>query len=172
MPNQDKPMNGLQLLANDHRKVEELFEQFEKASGASAKEKIVKQICTELKVHSMIEEEIYYPLIRGKVEDDALDEAYVEHDGAKLLINELEAAEPDESFYDAKVKVLQEQIEHHVKEEEKQNDNLFQQTRAADVDLEALGEQLAARKAELMAQAESQGLPPAAPATLQHEGTS
>jgi hypothetical protein len=169
MATETRPKDGLQLLADDHRKVEDLFEQFEKASGASAKEKIVRQICTELKVHSMIEEEIYYPEIRGKVEDADLDEAYVEHDGAKLLINELEAAEPDESYYDAKVKVLQEQIEHHVKEEEKQRDNLFQQTRAADVDLEALGERLAARKAELMAIAEREGLPPAQPATLQHE---
>jgi len=163
------PKDGLQLLAADHRKVEDLFESFEKATGASAKEKIVKEICTELKVHAQIEEEIYYPEIRGKVEDDALDEAYVEHDGAKLLINELEAATPDEAYYDAKVKVLQEQIEHHVKEEEQERDNLFQQTRAADIDLEALGERLAARKAELLALAESEGLPPAEPATLKHE---
>jgi hypothetical protein len=169
MATDNNPKDGLQLLAEDHRKVEDLFEQFEKATGASAKEKIVKQICTELKVHSQIEEEIYYPEIRGKVEDGDLDEAYVEHDGAKLLINELEAAEPDEAYYDAKVKVLQEQIEHHVKEEEKQRDNLFQQTRATDIDLEALGERLAARKAELMALAQSEGLPPAAPATLKHE---
>ena len=170
MADQTQTTNGLQLLAQDHRKVEDLFEKFEKASGASSKEAIVKQICTELKVHSQIEEEIYYPAIRGKVEDDDLDEAYVEHDSAKLLINELEAAAPSEEFYDAKVKVLKELIEHHVEEEEKQRENLFQQTRAADVDLEALGEQLAARKAELMAQAETSGLPPAAPATLQHEG--
>ena len=167
MPNENKPQDGLQLLTSDHRKVEDLFEQFEKASGASAKARLVKQICTELKIHSQIEEEIYYPEIRGKVEEDALDEAYVEHDSAKLLINELEAAEPDESFYDAKVKVLQELIEHHVKEEEKQRDNLFQQTRAAEIDLEALGERLAARKAELTALAESQGLPPAKAATLE-----
>ncbi|HWT12901.1 MAG TPA: hemerythrin domain-containing protein [Allosphingosinicella sp.] len=170
MADRTNAQNGLQLLAQDHRKVEDLFERFEKASGASAKQRIVEQICTELKVHALIEEEIYYPAIRGKVEEDALDEAYVEHDSAKLLINELESAEPDEEFYDAKVKVLQELIEHHVKEEEKERDNLFQQTRAADVDLEALGERLAARKAELMAQAESEGLPPAQPATLQREG--
>ena len=170
MSNDNLPKDGLQLLANDHRKVEDLFASFEKASGTSAKEKIVKEICTELKVHAQIEEEIYYPEIRGKVEEDALDEAYVEHDSAKLLINELEAAEPDESYYAAKVKVLQELIEHHVKEEEKERDNLFQQTRAADIDLEALGERLAARKAELLAKAESEGLPPAEPATLKHEG--
>ena len=169
MATEDTPKDGLQLLAQDHRKVEELFEQFEKATGTSTKERLVRQICTELKVHSMIEEEIYYPEIRGKVEEDALDEAYVEHDSAKLLINELEAAEPDESFYDAKVKVLKELIEHHVKEEEKQRDNLFQQTRAAEIDLESLGERLAARKAELTQLAETQGLPPAEPATLKHE---
>jgi hypothetical protein len=169
MPSNNNVMDGLQLLAADHRKVEDLFESFEAASGTAAKEKLVRQICTELKVHAQIEEEIYYPAIRGKVEEDALDEAYVEHDSAKLLINELEAAEPDESYYDAKVKVLSELIEHHVKEEEKQRDNLFQQTRAADIDLAALGARLAARKRELLAKAESEGLPPAEPATLQHE---
>ena len=100
------------------------------------------------------------------MEDDALDEAYVEHDGAKMLINDLEKAEPDEEFYEAKVAVLQEQIEHHVKEEEKERDNLFSQTRKADVDLQALGAQMAARKAELMELAKSGALPPAAPATL------
>jgi len=163
------PKDGLQLLTADHRKVEGLFADFEKASGASAKEKLAKKICLELKVHAQIEEEIYYPAIRGKVEEADLDEAYVEHDSAKLLINEIEAAEPDESYYDAKVKVLSELIEHHVKEEEKQRDNLFQQTRAADIDLEALGAQLAARKAELMELAETQGLPPAEAATLAHE---
>ena len=130
---------------------------------------MAKQICMELKVHAQIEEEIYYPAIRGKVEEADLDEAYVEHDSAKLLVNELEAAEPDENYYDAKVQVLSELIEHHVKEEEKQRDNLFQQTRAAEIDLDALGQKLAARKAELMALAETQGLPPAESKTLQHE---
>ena len=170
MPAETQPKDGLQLLAADHRKVEGLFADFEKARGAAAKEKLVKQICTELKIHTQIEEEILYPAIRGKVEEDALNEAWVEHDSAKTLVNELEAAEPDEAFYDAKVKVLSELIEHHVKEEEKQRDNLFQQTRAAEIDLAALGAQLAARKAELMEQAETEGLPPAEPATLQHEG--
>ncbi len=170
MPNENKPQDGLQLLTSDHRKVEDLFEQFEKASGDGRKEKIARQICTELKVHSMIEEEIFYPALRGKIDDDDLDEAYVEHDGAKMLINEIEAGGPDEHFYDAKVKVLQEQIEHHVEEEEKIRGNIFQQARAADVDLEALGRQMAARKAELMRLAESEGLPPAQPATMTSEG--
>ena len=162
----ERKMDATHLLAEDHRKVEELFEQFEKASGDGRKEKIARQICTELKVHAMIEEEIFYPALRGKIDDDDLDEAYVEHDGAKLLINEIEAGGPDDHFYDAKVKVLKEQIEHHVKEEEKQQDNLFQQARAADVDLEALGRQMAARKAELMKFADAEGLPPAQPATM------
>lgn len=169
MAGNQAPQDGLQLLANDHRTVEALFEIFEAAKGVSVKEQLVRKICTELKVHAQIEEEIYYPAIRGKVEDADLDEAYVEHDSAKLLINELEASEPDESFYDAKVKVLSELIEHHVKEEEKQRDNLFQQTRAAEIDLVALGAQLQARKDELLTKAEGEGLPPAEAATLAHE---
>ena len=159
--------DATQLLTEDHRKVEDLFEQFEKASGDGRKEKIAKQICTELKVHAMIEEEIFYPALRGKIKEDDLDEAYVEHDGAKLLINDIEAGGADEDFYEAKVKVLQEQIEHHVKEEEKERDNIFQQARAAGVDLVALGEQMAARKAELMAMAENEGLPPAQTSTME-----
>ena len=170
MPTENQPKDATKLLTEDHRKVEELFEQFEKANGEGRKEKLARQICTELKIHSMIEEEIFYPALRGKISEDDLDEAYVEHDGAKVLINEIEAGGPDEEFYDAKVKVLQEQIEHHVKEEEKQNGNIFQQARASDVNLEALGEQMAERKAELMAMAEAGGLPPAQPATMQHEG--
>ena len=163
----ERKMDATRMLTEDHRKVEGLFEQFEKASGDGRKERLARQICTELKIHSMIEEEIFYPALRGKIDGDDLDEAYVEHDGAKVLINEIEAGGPDDDFYDAKVKVLQEQIEHHVEEEEKSRGNLFQQARASDVDLEALGEQMAARKAELMAQAEAGGLPPAQPATMQ-----
>jgi hypothetical protein len=164
-----RDMDATHLLAEDHRKVEDLFEQFEKASGDGRKERIARQICTELKVHAMIEEEIFYPALRGKISDDDLDEAYVEHDGAKVLINEIEAGGPDENFYEAKVKVLQEQIEHHVEEEEKSRGNLFQQARAADVDLEDLGRQMAARKEELMRLAEGEGLPPAQPATMSTE---
>ena len=162
----EKKQDATHLLMEDHRKVEELFEKFEKASGEGRKEKIARQICTELKIHAQIEEEIFYPAVRGKIDDDDLDEAYVEHDSAKVLINELESAEPDEEFYDAKVLVLKELIEHHVKEEEKQSGNIFQQARASDVDLEALGRQMAERKAELMALAERGALPPAQPATM------
>ena len=161
--------DALTLLSDDHRTVEDLFEQFEKASGDGRKEKIARQICLELKVHTMIEEEILYPALRGKIEEDDLDEAYVEHDGAKMLINEIEAGGPDDDFYDAKVKVLMEQVEHHVEEEEKSRGNLFQQARASGVDLEALGQQMAARKEELMKFADAEGLPPAQPATMGSE---
>src|SRR3954467_4789903 len=108
MASETKNQDGLQLLAADHRKVEGLFAAFEKASGTAAKERLVRQICTELKIHSTIEGEIYYRAGRGKGEAADLDEAYVEQDSAKLLVTELEAAEPDESFCDAKVKVLSE----------------------------------------------------------------
>lgn len=165
MPEQ-RDTDATHILAQDHRTVEDLFEQYEKASGTEAKAKLAQQICTELKIHALIEEEIFYPALRGKIEDDMLDEAYVEHDGAKVLINEIAAGGPDEEFYDAKVKVLQEEIEHHVKEEEKQQGNMFQQARAADVDLKALGEQLLARKQELQQQAEQQGLPEAETTTM------
>jgi hemerythrin superfamily protein len=154
------------LLSADHRKVEDLFEKFEKAKGVEQKETLAQQICNELKIHSMIEEEIFYPALEGKVDEDLLKEAYVEHDGAKVLINEIAAGGADEEFYDAKVTVLAEQIKHHVEEEEKQRDNMFQQARAADVDLNALGEQMLARKEELMQLAETQGLPPAETRTM------
>lgn len=163
---QQAKQDALKLLTEDHRKVEGLFEQFEKASGEGRKEKIARQICTELKIHAMIEEEIFYPALEGKIEEDDLKEAYVEHDGAKVLINDIEAGEPSDEFYDAKVKVLKEEIEHHIEEEEKQRGNIFQQARAADVDLEALGEKMAARKAELLQIAETKGLPPAETKTL------
>ncbi len=154
------------ILSQDHRTVEDLFAEYEGASGTNAKRAIAEKICNELKIHAMIEEEIFYPALKGKIDGDLLDEAYVEHDGAKLLINEIAAGGPDEKFYDAKVTVLKEQIEHHVKEEEKERDNMFQQARAAEVDLEALGAKMLARKQELMAQAEAGGLPPAQMATM------
>jgi hypothetical protein len=159
-------LDALALLKQDHREVEDLFEQFESASADGTKEQIARRICTELKVHAMIEEEIFYPALRGKIDDDDIDEAYVEHDGAKVLINDIEAGSPDDHYYAAKVKVLKEEIEHHIKEEESETDNIFSQARKTDVDLDALGTQMAARKAELMQIAETQGLPPAKPATL------
>ena len=151
--------DATQLLTQDHREVEALFAKFEKATGDGAKEKLARQICTELKIHTMIEEELFYPALRGKISDDDLDEAMVEHDGAKVLVNDIEAAEPDDQYYDAKVKVLQEEIDHHVQEEEKRETGLFSQARKADLDMDALGEQLAARKQELTERFKAEGLP-------------
>lgn len=155
--------DAIALLKADHREVEDLFGKFESASGASRKQDIARKICLELKVHTMIEEEIFYPAFRGKIEDDTLDEAYVEHDGAKLLVNDIEAGSAEDDFYDAKVKVLSEEIKHHVHEEEAQKEGMFAQCRKTDVDLVALRDAMLARKAELMAQAKAEGLPPAQP---------
>jgi hypothetical protein len=113
----------------------------------------------ELTIHTMIEEEIFYPACReAGVDSDMMDEANVEHDGAKSLIAELEAGSPDDDFYDAKVKVLSEEIKHHVKEEEKRG-GIFSGAREAELDLAALGEQMAARKEELLAKFQDSGLP-------------
>jgi hypothetical protein len=142
--------DAIALLKADHRKVEELFAEFEKTNGAKSKQKLAEQICTELKIHTIIEEEIFYPACEGKVEEDLLAEAYVEHDAAKVLIADIEEGSPDEEFYDAKVKVLKEEIEHHVQEEEKRMEGMFSQARKAGLDMDALGEQLAARKQQLM----------------------
>jgi len=151
--------DAVALLKKDHDEVQELFEQFNKASGEGRKEKLARQICRELTIHAMIEEEIFYPACDGKVDEDLLKEGYVEHDAAKLMIAEIEAGEPSDEFYDAKMKVLCEEIDHHVQEEEKRMDGLFAQAKKAGLDMDALGEQLAQRKAELMAQTESGSLP-------------
>jgi hemerythrin superfamily protein len=155
----DTKQDAIALLKADHRAVEELFEQFESANGSSTKQKLALQICLELTVHAKIEEEIFYPACEGKVEENLLKEAYVEHDGAKVLIAEIETASPDEDFYDAKVKVLSEQIEHHVGEEEQRMEGMFAQARKAGLDMDALGEQLLARKTELVATYKASGLP-------------
>ena len=152
--------DAIALLKQDHRTVAELFAQFEKASGDGRKQKLAQQICLELSVHATIEEEIFYPACEGKVEEDLLKEAYVEHDGAKVLIAEIQAGDgQSDDFFDAKVKVLQEQIEHHVEEEEQRVEGMFSQARKAGVDMDALGAELAARKAELIASYTKGGLP-------------
>jgi hemerythrin superfamily protein len=155
----ESKQDAIALLKADHDKVQDLFEKFSNASGSDRKQTLALQICRELTIHAMIEEEIFYPACKGKVEEDLLKEGYVEHDAAKLMIAEIEAGEPSDEFYDAKVKVLCEEIEHHVKEEEKRMDGLFAQARKAGLDMDSLGEQLAARKAELMAETEGGNLP-------------
>ena len=151
--------DAVALLKADHRAVEELFEKFEGASGFERKRKIAEEICLELSVHAQIEEEIFYPACEGKVDEDLLKESYVEHDGAKVLIAEIVKGSPDDEFYDSKVKVLSEEIEHHVEEEERRMTGLFSEAKKAGLDMDALGEQLAARKAELTEQFRTSGIP-------------
>jgi len=154
-----KSQDAIVLLKADHRAVEELFEKFEKASGEGRKQTLAEEICLELSVHAQIEEEIFYPACEGKVEEDLLKESYVEHDGAKVLIAEIIKGGPSDEFYDAKVKVLQEEIEHHVEEEERRLEGLFAQARKAGLDMDALGEELAARKQELTEEFKARGVP-------------
>jgi hypothetical protein len=153
--------DAIMLLKNDHREVEDLFAQFEKASGQDKKWQIAQQICNELKIHSMLEEEIFYPATEEAVEEELYNEAFVEHDGAKVLINDIMESGGQGEFFEAKVKVLSEEIKHHVEEEEKPNDGYFAQVRDSDVDVKALLEPIMARKQELKAQAEAGGLPAA-----------
>ena len=142
---------AITLLKKDHREVEGWFDEYEQLEEDAEKLALFNKIALALKVHTRIEEEIFYPEERGEVEDDMLDEAYVEHDGAKKLIAEIEAMQPGDDYYDAKVKVLGEYIKHHVKEEE-QPGGIFAQAKKGDEDLEAMGERLKARKDELMAE--------------------
>jgi len=142
--------DAIALLKADHREVEGYFEAFEKARSDDRKQQLAEKICRALTVHATIEEEIFYPaFLEATEEEDLHHEAAVEHDGAKKLIAEIESSGPDDDYYDAKVTVLSEMIKHHVNEEEKR-DGLFAKSRQSEMDLEALGEQLAARKAELM----------------------
>ncbi|MFO6448043.1 hemerythrin domain-containing protein [Erythrobacter sp. NE805] len=158
MAKQSPTRDALQLLADDHRTVEALFEKFETTRGAATQQKIVQQICEELTIHCIIEEQVFYPAVREAADDDMLDEAQVEHDSAKVLIESLQASTPEDPFYEAKVSVLKEQVEHHVYEEERQRGSIFAQARRSEVDLVALGAQMAELKAELKAQAKAGSL--------------
>lgn len=144
--------DAIQLLKADHREVEGWFEDFEKTSSDSKRQKLATSICTALKVHTQIEEDIFYPACReAGIEEDLMDEADVEHDSAKKLIAEIEAGGPGEDHWDARVTVLGEMIKHHVREEE-QRDGMFAKAKKADLDLDELGAEMKARKSELMRQ--------------------
>ncbi|MEJ8821650.1 hemerythrin domain-containing protein [Variovorax humicola] len=152
-----KKNDAVDLLDADHIAVKKQFQAFNKLAEAKApaqkRKALADEICRALTVHATIEEEIFYPAARAALDDDPLmDEATVEHAGAKDLIAQIEAMSADEPLFDAKVVVLGEQIDHHVKEE---REEMFPQARASAMDLVALKDQLAARKQELMAQAEA-----------------
>jgi hemerythrin superfamily protein len=147
-----KQNDAISMLTADHREVATMFEQYEGLGdrAKASKKKLADQICMALTLHAAIEEEIFYPALREKSKEaaDLLDEALVEHAGAKDLIAQLQEADPEDDLYDAKVKVLGEQIEHHVKEEEGE---MFPIAKKAGLDMEALGSEMAMRKDELAA---------------------
>lgn len=142
--------NAVELLMADHREVEKMFESFEKTRSDERKAVLAGKICLSLRVHTEIEEEIFYPAwLEATGDEDMNDEAIIEHDVAKKLIAEIEEMSPGETYYDAKVKVLSEIIRHHVEEEEERG-GMFSRAKKSGMDLYALGEQMAARKKELM----------------------
>jgi hemerythrin-like domain-containing protein len=143
---------ALELLESDHRKVEMLFDQFEdeKEGDEDTKRQIAERICAELTAHAQLEEEVFYPWCKENLEEDdmeMLEEAYVEHGSAKDLIAQIQGATEIDASYDAKVKVLSEYIKHHVEEEESE---LFEEIRGKQEELDELGQEMHARKAELM----------------------
>ena len=148
-----KSNDAISMLKEDHDKVKKMFKDFERMHEAEEDqeaEQLAKQICNELTVHATIEEEIFYPEVRGAIDDeDLMDEAEVEHASAKELIAQIESMSSGDDKFAAKVMVLGEYINHHVKEEQ---DEMFPQARKAKVDLAALGERILARKQELMSQ--------------------
>jgi hemerythrin superfamily protein len=149
--------DALKLLMADHKEVKTLFQAYEKLVQAEAegskKQAIAQQICTALTVHATAEEELLYPAAHEVLtEDDLVDEATVEHASAKELISQIESMQPSDELYDAKVKVLGEYIDHHVKEEEKE---MFPKLRKTELDLKELGASIQARKAELLADIEA-----------------
>ena len=150
IPGTTEPMDAIALLTEDHEKVKAMFEQYEGLGDRAhaTKQKLAMQICTELTKHAMAEEEIFYPAVReaSKKNEDIIDEATVEHASAKDLIEQIMSMDSTDELFDAKVKVLSEQVEHHVEEEEGE---MFAKAREANLDLVALGEEIQARKDEI-----------------------
>lgn len=151
-PRTSKPAakDAIAMLREDHKKVSELFEAFDKARLDSRKKALVEEICAELEIHTTLEEEIFYPAVKEALKDHELvPEANVEHASVKDLIAQVKGIEPDGEMYDARVKVMGEFVKHHVKEEQTE---MFPKARKTNLDLKALGQQMAARKQELLGQ--------------------
>lgn len=150
-PQSNRPRDAIALLKADHEAVSDLFAEYDKARSAPRKQALVDEICTALRVHARIEEEIFYPAVKAALKDKLLvPEATVEHAGVTDLLAQLEGAEPDGEMYDAKVKVLSEYVKHHVKEEQTE---MFPKVKASSLDLVELGERMAERKQDLLAEA-------------------
>lgn len=150
-PNYQRALDALDLLRADHAKVKAMFLEFDSLRGLDdedeRKAELVDEICYELTIHSMVEEEIFYPSVRAAIDDDELvDEAEIEHAGARELISQLEVMYPGDEHFEATVSVLGEEITHHI---EKEESDMFSAVRAADIDLDDLAERIAARKEEL-----------------------
>jgi hypothetical protein len=142
-----RSVSALDLLEADQQEVDGLFDEYEMLEDADEKEKMALRICLALTVHTQIEEEIFYPAAREAIEkSELIDEAIVEHASAKQLIAEIEEMDANDELYDAKVKVLGEQVRHHIEEEE---DELFPEVENSELDLEALGKKMIERKAAL-----------------------
>jgi hemerythrin superfamily protein len=149
IPTETDPQDAITLLTEDHEQVKSMFEQYEQMGDRAhvSKQKLALQICEALTKHATAEEEIFYPAVRAATKDeDLVDEAVVEHASAKDLIAQIISMDSTDDLYDAKVKVLGELIDHHVKEEEGE---MFPKARKAKLDLMALGEAIAARKQEV-----------------------
>jgi hemerythrin-like domain-containing protein len=155
MPKTRKNPTAIDLLKEDHDKVKKAFKEFEKMDRSDTEtcRQLVRSVCDDLRVHTMLEEEIFYPAVREAIDDeDIMNEAAVEHEAAKTLIEQLENMEPDDPNYFATFTVLGEYVMHHVKEEESE---MFPQAKKAEgLDLAALGEQMRTRKEELTAEME------------------
>lgn len=145
-----RPADALTLLKKDHKQVSDWFAEYDRTDDDARKQELADQICLALTVHAQIEEEIFYPAAYEALDDDdMLDEAEIEHASAKALVAEIRAGKVGDPLFDARVTVLGEYVAHHVEEEEKE---IFPECRASDMDLKALGQQLAQRKEELMAE--------------------
>jgi hypothetical protein len=147
---------ALEMLKEDHDKVKKAFKEFEKLDrdDAETMQQLVQTVCEELKVHAALEEEIFYPAVREAIDDeDIMNEAQIEHETAKMLIEQLENMGPDDPNYHATFTVLGEYVKHHVKEEE---DEMFAEARKTDLDFEELGARMRERKTELMGETQEE----------------
>lgn len=153
--NYDPPSKteALVLLRAEHESVRGLFAEYAKTHSSEEKRRLVSQICAELTMHAQIEEEIFYPAVKRALNDEALvPEAIVEHATLRALVSQVEGIEPDGEMFDAKINVLAEYVQHHVREEQTE---MFRKAQVTELDMEELGKRLAVRKAEIVAERHS-----------------
>ena len=154
------PRDAVEKLKADHDKVEALFARL-KDAGEDETQRLGVQVCNLVKIHMALEEELFYPALRGRpgADEDKLDEGLIEHDAGKVLINDV-LADPAQDKAASKLQVLGEQMVHHHKEEE-EDGGIFDQARKAGVDLVAMLAQMERREAELRADCSEGALPAA-----------